>query len=302
MLLYNLRLGWWNTALSPSAPQATSNANETTYERILNHIRFLMFDEGCDFLAICEISSADVLILRKNLLKSDIEVLNLANEIGRSRFDIAVIYKPQKIKIEHIKSLSKPITGNTVKAAQEVKLTNIDDGRFICVYLCHWASRLNGDGESKRNIAAEIIKYAAQNHLIDDNHVIIMGDFNDNPYDDSLIKKLNASYCLDTVRKYPKEFFYNPFWRTLVSEHKYSHVATKATTYISGTHKHKQFSGTLWHSYDQMLFSGNFINNNYWHLNEFATKIVTSEKILDDYSDKSVFIDHLPIICEITRN
>lgn len=302
MLLYNLRLGWWNTALSPSAPQAESNASKESYDTVVGHIQFLMLNESCDFLAICEVSSVDVITLREQLSIYDIEILDLTNTVGRTRFDIAVVYKSQKIKVRHIKTLSKVITDNTIKAAQEVEITNIDDQELIYVYLCHWASRLNGDGERRRTSAADIVKNSCHEYLNNDKHVIIMGDFNDNPYDIALIKYLNASYCLDTVRKYPNEYFYNPFWRTLVSESKHSHASINTTTYRAGTHKHKQFNGTLWHSYDQMLFSGQFIINNYWHLNEFATKIVASQQILNDYTDVNKFIDHLPIICEITRN
>ncbi|NLQ23798.1 endonuclease/exonuclease/phosphatase [Shewanella sp. S-1] len=300
MLLYNLRFGWWNIALSPSAPQAKSKANTVTYPVLCTHIKTLLQDHSCDFLALCEVSSEDVRYFSDNLKLEDFSTLNLTHNVGKTRFDVAIIYKKSKIKVSHIKSLSKFLTGNTVKASQLVEVENLDDSKIIYIYLCHWASRLNGNSEDKRVAAANIV-YNSALDLIENGHdVIIMGDFNDNPYDKSLNKCLKASRCHDAVKKYPTEYFYNPFWRSIVSDNRYSHAGI-ATTYRSGSHKYKQFMGEIWHSYDQIIVSGSFINNSYWHLNEFRTQVITPEAILENYEDNSHFIDHLPIVCEITR-
>ncbi|GGI70229.1 hypothetical protein GCM10007978_05210 [Shewanella hanedai] len=300
MLLYNLRFGWWNVALSPSALKAKSKANATTYLTILAHIETLMCESSCDFLALCEVSAEDVRYLSDNLNLEDVTLLDLTHTVGRTRFDIAVIYKHSKVKVRHNRTLSKFLTGNTVKAAQLVEVENIDDSKVIYIYLCHWASRLNGDGEAKRITAADIVYNDAIEIMDAGNDVIVMGDFNDNPYDASLNNHLKANRCHDAVKKYPKEYFYNPFWRSIVSEYKYSHAGT-AKTYRSGSHKYKQFLGTIWHSYDQIIVSGSFLNNSYWHLNEFRTQILTPEVLLTDFEDSNNFIDHLPVVCEITR-
>lgn len=300
MLLYNLRFGWWNVALSPAASQAKTKASATTYPTICSHIVTLMKEQSCDFLALCEVSTDDVRYLAENLELEGITLLDLTQTVGRTRFDIAVIYKNSKIKVRHNSSLSKFMTGHTVKAAQFVEVENLDDSRLIYVYLCHWASRLNGDGELRRIAAANIVYNSAFELMAAGHDVIVMGDFNDNPYDDSLNKHLNANRCHDAVKKYPNEFFYNPFWRSVVSEYKYSHAGV-TTTYRSGSHKFKQFLGTIWHSYDQIVVSGSFLNNSYWHLNEFRTHVMTPEAILTNFEDNGHFIDHLPIVCEITR-
>lgn len=300
MLLYNLRFGWWNTALSPSAPQAKTKANATTYPIVCAHIRTLLQDHSCDFLALCEVSSADVNYFINNLGLNYVSILDLTDPVGRTRFDIAVIYNKNKINVRHKNSLSKPITGRTVKAAQIVTVENIDDSKVIYVYLCHWASRLNGDGEEKRIASANMIYNSATEMMVEEKDVIIMGDFNDNPYDQSLNKHLHASRCHDAVRKHPNEFFYNPFWRSVISEYKYSHVKN-SRPYRSGSYKHNEFSGAMWHSYDQAILSGSFLTDGYWRLNEYETKVMSFNSILNDYDNNKNFIDHLPIICEITR-
>lgn len=299
MLLYNLRFAWWNVALSPSAPKAETKADDETYPVICDHIRTLMTDNSCDFLALCEVSDADVRYFIEHLRLENISILNLTHQAGRTRFDVAILYKNDKVAVLHKTNLSKAITGNTVKAAQLVEVKNIDDSKVIYVYLCHWASRLNG-GEDKRQEAARMVRISASELMGKGHDVIVMGDFNDNPYDDSLNKILKANRCHDAVKKYPNEFFYNPFWRTVVSEQKYSYAETNKS-YRSGSHKYKQFSGTIWHSYDQIVVSGSFLNNSYWHLNEYRTHVMSPESILSHYSDSNHFIDHLPIVCEITR-
>ncbi|WP_340642593.1 endonuclease/exonuclease/phosphatase family protein [Photobacterium damselae] len=300
MLLYNLRFGWWNVALSPAAAQATSKANHANYTTLCTHIETMMKEQSCDFLALCEVSSDDVKHLSVSLELEGITLLDLTEKVGRTRFDMAVIYNNNKINVRHKHSLSKFMTGNTVKAGQLVEVENLDDSKIIHVYLCHWASRLSGEGEDKRIAAADIVYNSASSLMECDADVIVMGDFNDNPFDISLNRHLKANRCHDAVKKYPKEFFYNPFWRSVVSDYKYSHATTNET-YRSGSHKFKQFSGTIWHSYDQIMVSGSFLSNNYWHLNEHRTQVVTIEAILSHFDDRNHFIDHLPIICEITR-
>lgn len=300
MILYKLRLGWWNVALSPSAPQANSNASDDGYNLICGHIRKLIIEESCDFLALCEVSSVDVEYITQNLGLSDISIIDLTQNVGRTRFDIAVIYNNRKITVKFKKSLSKIRTGETVKGAQLVELVNLDDQKKINVYLCHWASRLNGSGEEKRIQSARIVEDSAFELINSGVDVIVMGDFNDNPYDVSLRKYMNATRCIDAVRKYPADYLYNPFWRNLVSEQKHSHINC-SMPYRSGTLKFKEFSGTFWHAYDQILLSSGFVTDKDWNLNEFMTKVVTSDELLRDFNDKQIFIDHLPVICEIVR-
>lgn len=300
MLVYRLRFGWWNAALSPSAPQAKTKADKNTYQVICKHIRTLLQDYSCDFLALCEVSTIDAAHLTSNIGMEDIATLDLTDKVGRTRFDMMVLYNRQKIRVRKKISISKSMTDQTVKAAQLVEVENIDDGKIIYVYLCHWASRLNESGMDKRVSSAQMVYTSATNFMATGGDVIIIGDFNDNPYDQSLNKVLHASRCHDAVRAYPNEYFYNPFWRSIVSEKKYSHFM-KNDSYRSGSHRFKQFLGTMWHSYDQAIVSGSFVSNKYWHLNEYETKVITHDSILNDYEDKNHFIDHLPIICEISR-
>ncbi|MGR5517913.1 endonuclease/exonuclease/phosphatase family protein [Vibrio harveyi] len=302
MLIYHLRFCWWNTGLSPAVKSKSSTVDDAQYEKLTTHIVELILRKSCDLIALCELSSDDVLHITRRLrdIFPHYRVLDLTNKIQRTRYDVAVIYNTAKLGVEFQHDLSKIITGNTVKAGQLIRVDSIHDKKPIYVYLCHWASRLRSEGKEKREASARLVFESSQEYIRNDDYVVVMGDFNDNPYDDSLTTHLNATRCLDAVQKYPTDFFYNPFWRTMVSEHLYSH-SEETKSYRSGTHRFKQFAGTMWHSYDQMVFSGNFLKEGYWHLNEPRTHVIYDDSLFADYCSKLCFIDHLPIICEITR-
>jgi endonuclease/exonuclease/phosphatase family metal-dependent hydrolase len=300
MLLYNLKMAWWNTALSPAAPNAKSKASVETYAIICDHLTRLVTDFSCDLVAICEVSNKDVDHIYSNLNLSNIDVLDLTCNIGKTRFDIAVIYNNKKIRLNHLHSLSKIKTGNTIKAAQVIEVFNLDDNKKIQIFLCHWPSRIMGDSEKKRLLAADIVYSYALELMEENSDVMIMGDFNDNPYDESILKNLNSTRCHDSVRKHPKEYFYNPFWRSVISEDKYNHLVTDES-FRTGTFKFKQMLGTMWHSYDQIMFSGSFLGKGTWHLNEQRTKVIEDIAFIKDFDNNKNLIDHLPIVCEITR-
>jgi hypothetical protein len=295
-------MAWWNTALSPAAGRVNTRANTETYSTICGHIKKLITGLSCDLIAICEVSTEDVAYINSYLNKhlTNLKVLDLTCDVGRTRFDIAVIYNAEKIHLNHKHYLSKPLTGSTVKAAQVVEIVNLNDKKTIQLFLCHWASRRHGDGEKRRQSAANMVYSSALDFMSDNKDVIIMGDFNDNPYDESVLKNLNATRCHDAVRKYPKEYFYNPFWRTVVSDKKYNHLSDK-DTFRSGTHKYKQFQGTIWHSYDQIMLSGSFLGGGSWHLNEQSTKVIDEIGFINDFENNKNIIDHLPVMCVITR-
>ncbi|WP_444906681.1 endonuclease/exonuclease/phosphatase family protein [Microbulbifer sp. SSSA008] len=300
MLLYNLKLCWWNIALSPASPKATSHASDESYGQISEHIKFLFEIEHVDFLAVCEISETDVDKVLNELNFDTMSALPLCDKVGRTRFDIAVFYNKNKITIETDRSITKIIENNTIKAAQVVNLYNLDDGEKISIFLCHWASRLNGNGFERRAKSARLVNDYAMQIMESGEHVIVMGDFNDNPYDSSMIDHLDSSRCIETVARYPKQYLYNPFWREIISAEKYSHTSC-GQLFRSGTLKYKSGAGTLWHTYDQMLFSGSFLGQGDWHLNEHETKVLSREEFIEPFDDKDSFIDHMPIVSELTR-
>ena len=49
------------------------------------------------------------------------------------------------------------------------------------------------------------------------------------------------------------------------------------------------------------MFSGSFLGAGSWHLNEQSTKVIDEIGFINDFENNKNLIDHLPIMCEITR-
>lgn len=296
---HKIRLVWWNVGISP----ARSNRKKELQSllELTVHIESLFSENLCDFLAICEVNSDDILVIQDAIRVSDLEFMDLTEVAGRTRFDIAVVYNKNKISVQHAHNLVNESSGNTIKAAQVVKIFHCDEPKEIYIYLCHWASKLRGEGETKRKLAADAVYRSAIELSKKHNDVIIMGDFNANPYEQPMIEGLQALRCHDAVIKSPLEYFYNPFWRTLISENQYD-VNNQQHSFRTGTLGYRELNGPHWHSYDQALLSGSFLANGPWYLNERETKVLDEDKFLKEFNDKSKKnIDHLPIICEINK-
>lgn len=302
MLLYKLRFAWWNTGLSPASNQANTKANTETSKKNYDHIVRLFLDYECDFLALCEVSEEDVAYITNNLDLENVGVTSLVDRIPYTRFDVCVMYNKNKIRIQKHTNLIRPYMGSNIKSGQFLHIENIDDKEVFRVYLCHWSSRMQNSGNENRKLAAQHIYDDIQSYFSEDGvkEVIIMGDFNDNPYDESIMTILKASRCLDSVKTYPKDLLYNPFWKTVISSINYNH-SNSNDEYSSGSYKYKTKEGVIWHSFDQIIFSGSFLGESKWHLNEFNTLVVDDCEFRMDFNSKNCPIDHMPVIAEILR-
>ncbi|WP_102495983.1 endonuclease/exonuclease/phosphatase family protein [Vibrio splendidus] len=295
--LYNLRFAWWNIGISPAA---ASKSDMVDFDNLTTELLALFTVHRASLLAICEVSSSDVKEIAQRL-SSPYKILDLTFKTGRTRFDTAIIYDSKKINVSHLKDLTSKIQGRTIKAAQKIKVIELKDGDEFVLYLCHWPSRLRGDGEAKRLRAADILYLDSSEEMSNGKLAIIMGDFNDNPYDVSIQNNLCALRCHDATRKYPMEIFYNPFWRKLVSKSNYNHLSGKQNKFHSGSHYYVSASQSNWHMFDQIMVSGGFLGSTKWHLQESETGVIDNGQYLTNILDNGSIYDHLPVICEITK-
>ncbi|WP_318495117.1 endonuclease/exonuclease/phosphatase family protein [Photobacterium leiognathi] len=297
--LYSIRLAWWNLGISPPG---SSSSKQVDYDALVEDLSTVFFEHDNHFLGVCEVSGNDISELEKRL-PSTLSIINLNNDAGRTRFDTAVLYDNTHLSVNFEADIQEQSCGQTIKAGQKLRITEKQFNDEFIVYVCHWASRLRTEGEVKRKLAANLLYESSKNHTSNDERVIILGDFNDNPYDPSLKDGLKASRCHELVKSYRKELFYNPFWRSIVSESKYNYTLSEAKDYFYfGSHKYKAPFDANWHSYDQIILSGSFLGGDAWHLHENQTKVMNSERFLSYLLSKDSHYDHLPVTCEILRH
>ena len=111
-------------------------------------------------------------------------------------------------------------------------------GDSLHVFVNHWTSRYGGYGETvpKRNYYAQVVRHRVDSLLAQNPSakIIIMGDFNDYPTDESVSRTLGAS----DMTKTDTASLYNLMYKFL----KMNNI---------GTHKHEDFWGCL----DQIIVS-----------------------------------------------
>lgn len=144
----------------------------------------------------------------------------------RRGVDVALLYRPDQFT--YIDSESIPFTFEgadvhiTLNQEQQNYFRTRDilmvhgqiEGEDIAVYVCHLPSRIGGKGFDLRSRGAEII----YDHSIElkkkypNIKVVVMGDMNDNPTDDSMAVWLHGKEKINEVT--PEDFF-SPFTKML---------------------------------------------------------------------------------------
>ena len=141
----------------------------------------------------------------------------------RRGIDVALLYRPDQFKLLDSESIPFSFKGTrvplTLDAAAKDYFRTRDilcvhgkvGGEHVAVYVCHLPSRQGGKNGQMRSVGAEII----YNHSREMERkypgikVVVMGDMNDNPADESQSVWLHGREKLSEVG--PSDFF-DPFW------------------------------------------------------------------------------------------
>ncbi|MFP4844447.1 endonuclease/exonuclease/phosphatase family protein [Winogradskyella sp. PE311] len=176
--------------------------------------------------------------------------------------DVALLYKPEFFKVESSETFSVYLQNKEGEQdyTRDILLVKGKlNGEILHVLVNHWSSRREGEKETefKRLAAAKkanslIAKLKIENP---DAKIIVMGDFNDNPNNNS-VKLIETNSNL-----------YNPF-KTIWSQDK-------------GSLNHN----FEWNLFDQILFSTNFLNSDKSALT-FDEADVFNSKFLTQYHGK----------------
>lgn len=140
----------------------------------------------------------DDLVALSPLRKAGYGVIHFDSPDERG-IDVALLYHPGRFTV--VESRPIPVTfsfdpGDTTRDILYVKGVT-DDGQPWHVYVNHWPSRSGGERQSemKRFAAAAELRKDVDNILNFENdaRIVIMGDFNDEPTNRSLMQVLNAT-------------------------------------------------------------------------------------------------------------
>lgn len=299
-----ITVAWWNTSLSP--PKAKPGRITKEDKEIFVDLLLQMIEiKKIEIIGFCELSKADSVWLEGLSAPFGYKMISGIIAAGRSNFDTCIIYRSDvlefKDQLQHIQMELK----RTTKIALQYSFSIVGEKIPLHLFTSHWPSRLFLDewnpkrlnlGRALRMPIQEILD---QSEKINENAlIVVMGDFNDEPFDMPITEGLFATRDRALIAKNP-HLLYNPFWRRLGGRDGYSH-ATADNNY-SGTYYFTGSPTDRWRTFDQIIVSSAFVGKSHWHLVESETEVIDFAPYTKRVLDAKSKFDHLPIKISIER-
>lgn len=283
-----VNFAWWNVGVVPPVlAKQTEAPDELKLSRFWEVIEGISENARFDLIAICEVSERCLQFIENKAAEVGFSVLKAVGTDGRIVFDMVVIYSSEVLEVVSSNNIIKTLSSEKrlrIGVSVLFRVKETDD--LITFIFSHWPSRLNLDERERMHLGVGLREEVNSiiNSSGDDSRIILVGDYNDQPFDASIATYLEATKDVEVVRKKPK-LIYNPFWRRLDRE-------THCSPY-SGTYFYKGGSLDRWFTYDQIMFSSAFVKEpkKGWCL-DFDGASFHSEEIGPDFL--KVF-DHLPV-------
>lgn len=212
---------------------------------------------GPDILGVCEVENAHVLELLSNKLNTLLGrnyTFSIIDGEDKRGIDTALIYDSDKYDQNPITFTLRITKRNPTRDLFQVQLTTQSNNTLVLI-LNHWPSRSGGQLESEpfRIMVAENLSYWVERiyeELGNETSILLMGDFNDNPYDRSITKYLQSTNIKKKVMNARNHFFYNLMYQFVdknIGTHVYGNevnildqfLVSKNILSQSGTHPFK---------------------------------------------------------------
>lgn len=298
----SVSIAWWNTGLSPAA--ARDRASDSDYQLAVSVILKIIAEYNVDILCLGEISPQEIQKIQPIVSLFGFFIYDGTYTEGRIKHDLCAIIRVSKFGIVSNKSVIEQTPIGQVRAGQELELVHVNSGDVFFLYMSHWPSRSydHSEGMPQRDQLGRTLKKAIE-HCKEEKqgrYFILVGDYNDEPFDTSLTHALYATRDRNVVLK-NSGFFYNPFWRYLGFGAKLESDDEADDRCTYGTYYYKSGKITKWHTFDQILFSSSFLKGGDWTLLEDKVKIVNSDDLRNLILSNETKFDHLPVVASIKR-
>ena len=227
--------------------------------------------EGLAILGLCEIENKEVvqdLINAPRLKKRNYQFVHIEGPDSRG-VDPSFIYNPRYFSVRKAVAYRvKLITDSTHKTRDILVVSGLFDGEPLTVLVNHWPSRRGGEmlSRANRNVAAKIARRIAESVTTADPKakVLIMGDLNDDPINES-VKKNIGTYA--DLKLATKDSYFNPMEKP-----------------------YKEGIGTLawqdsWNLFDQIMLSYNWIPGNYSSWQYYTVRIFNKPFLKSDHGN-----------------
>ena len=212
-----------------------------------------LIDKSPSIVGLSEVENRNViedLLNNKHLLNKNYDIVHYDSPDERG-IDVGLIYNKDVFKVNSTKSHELIIYDNKSSkrnyTRDQLVVSGLLDNELIHVIVNHWPSRSGGEERSRagRMAAAELNKKIIDSlqNKYKNAKIITMGDFNDDPHDDSMKKILNAKKYIEDVKT---NGIYNPM-EVILSDQGIGSNAYR----------------DVWQLFDQILVTEPFLNKKY---------------------------------------
>ncbi|MBN1599012.1 MAG: endonuclease [Bacteroidales bacterium] len=214
--------------------------------------------------------------------------------------DVGLIYRKEKIQFIDSRNIEVDLPFKYSRPTRDILYFKclVDRSDTLHLFVNHWPSRMGGKAKSasKRNYAATVLRNSVDSILEFNScaKILIMGDFNDEPWDESIQKHLGA---LNTFNEPSCADLYN--------------LSSTGSNDVSGTYRYM----AEWNFLDQCIVSGSLLNETgSLHTNADKFHIADFDFLLQDdnkFGGKKPFrtyigplyhggfSDHLPVFVDL---
>lgn len=182
------------------------NKKQANMAKVISRLASQYSPAGPAFIGVAEIENRKVLedlVSQPSIASRNYGIVHYDSP-DRRGIDVALLYNPSQFKVLSSKVYGYHIDSLPHYKTRDVLLVNGElAGEPIHVLVNHWPSRYGGKSSELREHAARIVKGIVDSlYQADANaKVIIMGDLNDDPVDNSVRKVLQAKKKEKEVKK-----------------------------------------------------------------------------------------------------
>lgn len=257
-------------------------------------------------IGVSEIENRNVLediVSQDKLLKANYQIVHYDSPERRG-VDVALFYRPDQFKFEgsHPILVTYPNQPD-YKTRDVLSVWGTIEGEQFMFLVAHWPSRSGGHIASnprRWNLAnitrAYIDSVQNANPAM---KIIAMGDFNDNPTDESILKCLRAK---GDINKLEKSDLFNPYWRifkdgigTLAYQDEWSLFDNIVVSQNIANSEKNKFGLVKFGKYYARIFNKSFLLQQSGQYKGYPLRTYVGGNFQDGYSD------HLPVFIQLEK-
>lgn len=182
--------------------------------KVISQIATDITPDGPAILGVSEIENRSVLedlVANERIKDRNYKIVHYDSP-DRRGVDVGLLYNPMYFEVTNSQSRPLHVEGmDDFRTRDQLVVSGIFDGEPMHFIVVHWPSRYGGEKRSRplRNAAAQLSRSIIDSlRSIDPNaKVVLMGDYNDDPNNESVDKYLKAT----GRKKLKKDQLFNPF-------------------------------------------------------------------------------------------